>query len=109
MASAWVLVALAEWAAAAKRARWHLEEVAPSRDLAEVASESTGPWDVPIVESTVVDESESESKTVVTKLPAQASEPDVPTDAEPAPEPHRGRWRWRRRPAEAGAADPWEA
>ena len=31
MAAAWTLVALAEWAAAAKRARWHLDEVAPVR------------------------------------------------------------------------------
>ena len=61
MAGAWTLVALAEWAAAAKRSRWHLDEVAPARELSEAAaSESTGPWDAPIVEATVIDESESE-------------------------------------------------
>jgi hypothetical protein len=108
MAGAWVLVALAEWAAAAKRARWHLDEIAPARELTgAAASESTGPWDMPIVEATVVDESESESKTVVTKL-AEGDAPEVSTESAP-PQPRRGRWRWRRGPAEAGAADSGEA
>jgi hypothetical protein len=111
MAVAWVLVALAEWAAAARRARWHLDEVAPPQEAAAAAAaESTGPWDVPVVEATVVDESGSESKTVVTKLPS-----DPPAEAEPAAAEaeqatgeQRRFWR-RRRPAKAGAADPWEA
>jgi hypothetical protein len=87
MAAAWALVALAEWAAAANRARWHLDEVAP------------------IVEATVVDESESESKTVVTTLPDDDAEPAAAADRS-APEPRRRPWRRRRSPAEAGAADP---
>jgi hypothetical protein len=109
MAVAWALVALAEWAAAARRARWHLEEVAAPREVAAADAESTGPWDVPIVEATVVDESGSESKTVVTKPPSDAPaeeqtgiQPEQPTGEQ------RRFWR-RRRPAEAGAADPREA
>jgi hypothetical protein len=106
MAAAWALVALAEWAAAAKRARWHLDEVAPAREQAEPgSSESTGPWAVPIVEATVVDESESESKTVVTTLPDHDAEPAAAADRS-APEPRRRPWRRRPSPAEAGAADP---
>jgi hypothetical protein len=82
MAVAWALVALAEWAAAAKRSRWRLDEVAPAVVVrGPDAADSTGPWDMPVVESTAIDEPApaSESKTVVTKLP------------------------------EPGAADPWEA
>jgi hypothetical protein len=82
MAVAWALVALAEWAAAAKRSRWRLDEVAPAVVVpGPDAGDSTGPWDMPIVESTAIDEPApaSESKTVVTKLP------------------------------EPGAVDPWEA
>jgi hypothetical protein len=82
MAGAWALVALAEWAAAAKRSRWRLDEVAPAVVVrGPDAADSTGPWDMPVVESTAIDEPApaSESKTVVTKLP------------------------------EPGAADPWEA
>jgi hypothetical protein len=109
MAAAWALVALAEWAAAARRARWHLDDVAAPREVAGADAESTGPWDAPIVEATVVDESGSESKTVVAKLP-----PDVPAEeqtgveAEQATGEQRRFWR-RRRPAESGAADPREA
>jgi hypothetical protein len=110
MAAAWALVALTEWVAAAKRARWHLDEIAPSLEAADATpSESTGPWDVPIVEATVIDESKSESKTVVTKLPTDQSERDTSIEAAPANTPGRSLRRWRRRPAEAGAADPWEA
>jgi hypothetical protein len=107
MAAAWALVALTEWAAAAKRARWHLDEVAPAREPTDAApSESTGPWDVPVVEATVADAPDSESKTIVTKLPTDQGEPEA---EETTPGPQRGFWRRRRRPAEAGAADPWEA
>jgi len=83
MAVAWGLTALAEWAAAAKRSRWRLDEIAPAVVLpGPDAADSTGPWDMPVVESTAIDAPApaSESKTVVTKLPA-----------------------------EPGAADPWEA
>lgn len=107
MAFAWGLVALAEWAAAAKRARWRLDEIPPPLG-AEVAAESdTGPWDMPIVQATVVDAGpDPESKTVVTKLPA---DPVVPDEPEPEPVPPRRRsWLRRRAPVEAGAADPWE-
>jgi hypothetical protein len=105
MAAAWVLVALAEWAAAVKRARWHLDEIAPAREVAGGGGESTGPWDMPIVEATVVDESESESNTVVTKLPGDEPEAtDAPADAQP----RRSRWRRRRSPADSGAVDPTE-
>jgi hypothetical protein len=106
MAAAWVLVALAEWAAAAKRVRWRLDEIAPPLDATDpAASDSTGPWDVPVVEATVIEGSEAESNTIVTKLPGDERK------AEPAPPeaPRRGLRRWRRRPAEATAADPWEA
>lgn len=114
MTAAWALVALTEWAAAAKRARWHLDEVAPGLEAAEAApSESTGPWDSPIVEATAVEESPSESKTVVTKLPTDGgddAESEAGAPEAPAPEaPRRGLWLGRRRPAEASAADPWEA
>ncbi|HZG34685.1 MAG TPA: hypothetical protein VEY87_02460 [Gaiellaceae bacterium] len=54
MASAWVLVAASEWAAAAKRARWRLEEVPAAVGTAE-PGESTGPWSMPVVEATVVE------------------------------------------------------
>lgn len=106
MAAAWALVALAEWAAAAKRHRWHLDEIAPAAEPGDAAaSESTGPWAAPVVEATVVDESESESKTVVTTLPTD--EPETSGEAT-ANTPRRSRRR-RRRAAEAGAADPGEA
>ena len=73
MAAAWALVVLAEWAAAAKRARWHLDAVAtPLDEPAADASDSTGPWSMPVVEATVVEApDDSESHTVVTKLPPE--------------------------------------
>jgi hypothetical protein len=107
MAVAWGLVALAEWAAAAKRARWRLDEIAPPQAPAEGAAETTGPWAMPVVEATVVDEGlDPESATIVAKLPAE--EPEQPVE-EPAVEeqPRRGFGLRRRRPAEP-AADPWE-
>lgn len=109
MAAAWSLVALAEWAAAAKRERWHLDEIAPP--LGAEAAETTGPWDMPVVEATVVDAGpDPESKTIVTKLPAEAAaeadgrEPESEL-VEPRP---RRRLRRRKATAEAAAADPWE-
>jgi hypothetical protein len=110
MAVAWALVALAEWAAAAKRSHWRLDEVAPAVAVpGPDAAESTGPWDRPVVEATAVESqaSDSESKTLVTKLPV---EPDV-AEAVPEPtpaQPRRGLRLRRRRPAEATGADPWE-
>ena len=45
MAVAWVLVVLTEWAAAAKRSRWRLEEIAPPADA---ALEAGGRHDRPV-------------------------------------------------------------
>jgi hypothetical protein len=110
MTVAWGLVALSEWAAAAKRARWRLEEIPPP--LEEDRSETTGPWSMPVVEATAVAVSpDPESQTIVAKLPAEAE--DAEPEPEPAPAPtaaRRSRLRpWRRRQAEVHAADPWEA
>lgn len=107
MAAAWALVVLSEWAAAAKRARWRLDEIAPPLDAD--AADTTGPWDMPVVEATVVESApDPESRTIVTALPADPDE-DEP-EAAPAPAPKRRRGlRRRKQPAEAGAADPWEA
>jgi len=109
MVVAWGLVALAEWAAAAKRSRWRLDEVAPAVAVPSPdASDSTGPWNMPVVEATAIasETTASESKTIVTKLPAGPVEiPETPAP-EPKPATRRGR---RRKPAEKTAADPWEA
>src|SRR5688500_11008625 len=80
MAAAWALVALSEWISAAKRARWHLDEIAPSvASEGDAAAESTGPWSMPVVESTAVEAAdESESRTVIAMLP---DEPAADTDA----------------------------
>jgi hypothetical protein len=108
MTAAWALVALTEWSAAAKRARWRLDEipvhVEPPADGA--AAESTGPWNMPIVQATVVEAPDgSESRTVVTKLPV---EPDAPEESTEAPlDTRRGLRLWRRRSVEP-ATDPWE-
>jgi hypothetical protein len=108
MVAAWTLVVLSEWAAAAKRARWHLDEIAPP--LAPEAADTTGPWDMPIVQATVVESGpDPESQTIVTKLPADPAE-DAQDTNEHAPAPKRRRGlRRRKQAAEAGAADPWEA
>lgn len=83
MAAAWFLVALSEWAAAAKRSRWRLDAVAPPVEAtAGAASDSTGPWSIPVVEATVVEAPvDSESHTFVTKLPPQPE--DEPEAVEP--------------------------
>ncbi len=123
MLTAWALVALSEWAAAAKRARWHLEEVAPARE-APAADDlgSTGPWDVPVVQATAIETpDDSESRTVVAQLPAQPpaqvpaqlpAQPDTPADTEETMAPSAGTGRrlrfWRRPPVET-SPDPWEA
>jgi hypothetical protein len=107
MATAWALVVVGEWAAAAKRARWRLDEIAPA--VADGAADTTGPWDMPVVEATAVDPGpDPESQTVVTKLPAEpvAVEPETESE-EPAAKERRGLFR-RRKPVQAAAADPWE-
>ena len=108
MVAAWTLVVLSEWAAAAKRARWHLDEIAPP--LEAEAADTTGPWDMPIVQATVVESGpDPESKTIVTKLPADpAVEEQAVGETTQTPKRRRG-LRRRKQPAEAGAADPWEA
>lgn len=113
MAAAWALVALAEWAAAAKRARWRLDEIALPLAVPGAAADTTGPWDMPVVGATAIEAppASSESKTIVARLPADPAEDVEPADpvenVEPAP---KRRFRLRRRkPAEATAADPWEA
>jgi hypothetical protein len=116
MAGAWLLVVLSEWTAAAKRARWRLEEIPPPVETpAEDAGESTGPWSMPVVEATVVEAPDaSESHTMVAALPAPTEVTDeTPAEAtdEPAaeqPAAPRRRW-WRRKPAEPQAPDPWES
>jgi len=84
MGSSWALVALSEWAAAAKRARWRLEEVAAPA-VAGTVEETTGPWAMPVVHATVVEApDESESHTVIASPPesvvgpAGAAEPADP-------------------------------
>ena len=118
MTVAWALVALAEWAAATKRSRWRLDEIAPAVAVPGLdAAESTGPWDMPVVESTAIESeaSASESKTIVAHLPSvtPAAESEGPEPSE-APEPdqtpkRRLRLRRRKQPAEPGAPDPWES
>ena len=111
MAAAWALVALSEWAAAAKRARWHLEQVAPSVAAPPGAElDTTGPWDMPVVHATVVETpDESESRTIVAKLPVPpASAPADEQVIETAEKPRRG-FRLRRRPPAEPTPDPWEA
>jgi hypothetical protein len=109
MAVAWTLVVLSEWAAAAKRAQWRLEEIPPP--LEAKAADTTGPWDMPVVEATVVEAGpDPESKTIVTKLPADPADPEEGAEPPPAaPSRRRRGLRRRRQPAEAGSADPWEA
>jgi hypothetical protein len=111
MTTAWALVVAGEWAAAAKRSHWRLDEIAPA--VAEGAADTTGPWDMPVVEATVVETGpDPESQTVVTKLPAEPEEPAEPDEAaeseQSEPKPRRSLFR-RRKPVEAAAAaDPWE-
>ncbi len=116
MAGAWLLVVLSEWTAAAKRARWRLDEIPPGIEApAEDAGDSTGAWSMPVVEATVVEEPDaSESHTVVAVLPepAEATDetPAEPVADAPAEQPaaeQRRRW-WQRKPPAAPTPDPWE-
>jgi hypothetical protein len=117
MAVAWCLVVLTEWAAAEKGARWRLEEIAPPADTGSDATDKTGPWDMPVVEATVVESApDPESKTIVAKLPTEPQpdpEPDPDPDPDPESPPKRRRGLRRRKPDETStadrAADPWEA
>jgi hypothetical protein len=112
MTAAWALVAASEWAAASKRSRWHLDEVAAPLELpGEQAGESTGPWNLPVVEATAVELPEvSESHTVVAPLPAAPGEGDPGDTIESPLEPAaRRRLRLPRRRKAEPAADPWEA
>ena len=116
MAGAWALVAVSEWAASAKRARWRLEQIPPPlAPPGENADENTGPWHKPVVEATAVALPDvSESHTVVATLPAEGDEPAAEAEAEDvapvAAEPAARRLRLpRRRKPEPAAADPWEA
>jgi DNA-directed RNA polymerase specialized sigma24 family protein len=81
MVVAWALVALSEWAAASRRARWRLDAVAPSHAATtEPALDTTGPWDMPVVQQTAIETADgSESRTVVAKLPP---EPEAPPQNE---------------------------
>ena len=124
MLGAWAIVALSEWAASARRARWRLEEVALPLGATEAALDTTGPWDVPVVQSTAIETADrSESRTVVTKLPpepepepepepGEEQEADREADAEqtiaPASTPGRRLRFWRRERVEP-TPDPWEA
>ena len=112
MAVAWCLIVLAEWAGAAKRARWRLDEIAPPADT-DSATDRTGPWDMPVVEATVVESSpDPESKTIVAKLPTEPQpepQPEPQTEPEPGSEPEsppkRRRGLRRRKPDETSTAD----
>jgi hypothetical protein len=109
MAVAWGLVALTEWTAAAKRARWRLDEIAPPAGAGSEQAADTGPWDMPVVEATVVERgADAESKTIVAKLPVEPDEPVREAKAAPAEGRHRGLRLRRRRPADPSAPDPWE-
>src|SRR5829696_1684628 len=82
MAGAWVLVALVEWAAAARRSHWHLDDIPPPLEPEDVG-ETTGRWSAPVVEPTVVAQPDvSESRTVVTKLPVDPEVAEAP-EADP--------------------------
>jgi hypothetical protein len=110
MAVAWALVALTEWAAAAKRSRWRLDEIAPPAGAGSEEAADTGPWDMPVVEATVVESGpDPESKTIVAKLPVEPD--DSVAEAKAAdPEPRRRGLRLRRRrAADPSTPDPWEA
>jgi hypothetical protein len=103
MAAAWALVALAEWSAAARRARWRLDEIAPALALPGAPDgETTGPWSMPVVEATAVAPPDgSESRTVIATLPAPGEETG---EIEPEGRPRR-RLLGLRRAAEPPAAD----
>jgi hypothetical protein len=109
VAAAWALVVLGEWASAARRARWHLDEIAPPVAAIE---ERTGPWDLPVAAPTVIEAApDHESLTVVTPPQAEAGAEEtgeLRLEELPGGSPKRRRF-WRRRSVDTGAADPREA
>lgn len=120
MAAAWGLVALSEWTAATRRARWRLDEGAPTAPAP--VEETTGPWNMPVVGATVVEAPaergpESESETVIAKLPelphtdgTEAGDAgDPPDPAVEAEQAGRRRWFRPRRAAAETAEDSSEA
>jgi hypothetical protein len=89
-ALAWAIVALLEWSAAAKRARWRLEEVPAPAGQVATGLDETDPWALPPLEATAIDVPEaSESHTIVARLPAPEPEPE----AAAAEQPSRRRFR----------------
>jgi hypothetical protein len=88
MGVAWLVVALVEWSNAARRARWRLDEIPPPLEPA-ATGDATGRWSAPVVEATALAQPEvSESRTVVTRQPAEAepAEAAAPADAPQAPQ-----------------------
>ena len=111
MAGAWLLVVLSEWTAVARRRRWRLEEIPPAVEIAaDDAGESTGPWNMPVVEATAIEQPDaSESHTVVAALPTAAETTDETPPPAAAEEQPAAKRRWfRRKPSEPQPDDPWE-
>lgn len=96
MAVAWILVALAEWSAAAAR---HEPASSPSAPALEDTQADGSAWDVPPVEPTVVvPPDDSESHTVVARMPPLPE----------APAPRRRLLGLRSRRERQPVRDPWE-
>ena len=93
MGAAWALVAGSEWIAAARRARWRLEQVSLIPVAPATLSEETDPWAVPPVELTAMAPPDgSESRTMVAKLPPAAVGDETEVHSVPAlPEPAASR------------------
>lgn len=93
MGVAWALVAGSEWIAAARRARWRLEQVSLIPIASAPLSDEIDPWAVPPVELTAMAPPDgSESRTMVAKLPERAVGEDTEVHAVPAlPEPATSR------------------
>ena len=112
MAFAWALVAASEWLAAQKRARWQLDDLRfrPTEAPAPAASDTTGPWDMPVVEATVIEVADgSDARTVIAALPPVPVEPEDDAPAPSAPPRRRGFLRRRASPdaaPEAGTEPP---
>ncbi len=92
MAAAWALVAGSEWIAAARRARWRLEQVSLIPVAPTTLSEETDPWAVPPVELTAMAPPDgSESRTMVAKLPPAVGEETEVHSVPALPEPTAAR------------------
>ena len=110
MAVAWASSSLTEWAAAAKRARWRLEEIAPPAEPARSRRpRATGPWDMPVVEATVVERVPTPSRRRRGEAPRRTGRrsrrPRAGAEAPAGPPPPQARRDERADPA----GDPWEA